>query len=143
MFKQHCRLSIFLLVLIFVYSVCPLLCAAVGEKFCSHSAEYAKNNHTDDGSHCCDIPKTDETEIPSDDAAGCCSNDLTFVVSNESRADDSSNRLERHHFTSFILSSTIVSTKQDMFLPDTYPFKPFISSLHHVISLRGPPYNLS
>ncbi len=143
MFKQHCRFSILLLVLILIHSVCPLLCAAVGEKFCSFSPETAMIEHTDDGSSCCHRHKTDETEIPYDDSEACCYNDVTFVISNESGTDDGLNKLERQHFTSILPSTPILLTKQDMFLHHTYPFKPPISSFHYAISLRGPPGTLS
>lgn len=143
MLQKHWQLSLIVVVFICVHFVCPLLCAAVGDKFCSFSPEYAQIRDTDEAFTCCHSPQTDATEVPSNDFEVCCYNDLTFVFSNDSRTDDSFDKLERAQFVSILLSTTIQSANKDMSLDPTYPSTPSISFFCRAISLRGPPFTLS
>lgn len=131
MSKQYLRFSILLLLMICVHSICPLLCVSTGEKYC---------HLIDTSTSCCDRTETDDTEIPSDQSTSCCSNDMTFVIPNDSHSVDNMGIAVGQHLGSIVKSTVFLPThngkslsQQSITPTRTHP------SFHNAISRRGPP----
>lgn len=143
MSKQHCQFSILLLLLICMYSICPILCASIGEKFCNLTDAFAETRHNDFSSSCCDRNETDETDIPSDHATSCCSTDMPFIISNDSHVGDNIGKAEGQQFASTIQFTVFLPNNRDILLSQhptrTLTLLPFHSS----VSRRGPPFTRS
>ena len=82
MLQKHRQILILIVGLLYVYSVCPLLCAAVEQKFCQDVPQKALNGVTETHA-CCQSTKTDaagEAETPSESGKSCCATDLELVL---------------------------------------------------------------
>ena len=144
MSKQYLRFSILLLLLICIHSICPLLCASTGKKFCNLTDAFAETRQNDTSASCCDRTESDDTEIPSDQSTTCCSNDMTFVIPNDSHSVDNMGIAAGQYFGSIVQSTLFLtihnekSLSQQSITPTrTHP------SFHNAISRRGPPFTRS
>ncbi len=146
MLQRHRQVLILLVGLLYVYSVCPLLCSAFEQKFCYSGSQEVLNGATKVQSSCCQSPKTgtgDRAETPSESGKLCCSIDLELVI-----PDD------RHNTSEFreLIGQSLVSTLP---ISATLPITPseslqtlrvpLISTFFpdHSLSRRGPPSILS
>ena len=142
MLQKHRQVLILLVGLLYVYSVCPLLCATVEQKFCQDVPQKALNGvpktHV-----CCQGTKTataGEAETPSESGKPCCSADLELVL-----PDDRHNTHEfRESIDQSLVSILPISTtfpvpswesSQLLPVPLTATFFPDDS-----LSRRGPPF---
>lgn len=143
MSKQHWQFSILLLLSVCLHSICPILCAATAEKFCNLSDGFAEIGNIGDTSSCCHRAETDETEIPSAHGTCCGSNDLTFIIANDSHLVNNIGKTEVHQYASVVQFAVILPDKKEQFLSQ-YPFTTLTHpSFHNVISRRGPPFTRS
>ena len=142
MFRKHQQVLILLVGLLYVYSVCPLLCATVEQKFCRDVSQKSLNGVT--GTHsCCQNTKTaaaGEAHTPSESGKSCCSGNLELVL-----PDDRHNAPE---FRELIGQSLVLILPTSATLPVTpeASFKtssvPLVSTLFpdHSLTRRGPPF---
>ena len=143
MLKRHLHFPMIVLVLICVHGICPLLCATAGEEFCRIAPAYAMSADTDTGSSCCHKSNTDKTETPVDHTSPCCSNDLVFVIYNDSSIMDAKNQTEVSETVSIVSDAAIMPASQDILLRQFHAPTLPSSYFHYVISHRGPPFLLS
>lgn len=142
MLQKHRQVLILLVGLLYVYSVCPLLCATVEQKFCQNVPQKALNGVTETRV-CCQSTKTaaaGEAETPSESGEPCCSTDLELVL-----PDDRHNTHEfRESIDPFLVSILPISTtfpvtswesSQILVGPLTATFFPDDS-----LTRRGPPF---
>ena len=79
MLRKHRQVLILLVGLLYVYSVCPLLCAAFAQKFC-HGAP---QEGSEVPAICCQSTQTGtagDTDNSSDSGKTCCATDLELVL---------------------------------------------------------------
>ena len=82
MLKKHKRVLILLIGLLYVYSVCPLLCAAFEQKFCHDAPRDRVHAETKIRLTCCRGMQTDTagaTENSSESDKTCCATHVAFV----------------------------------------------------------------
>ncbi len=138
MLKKHQRVLILLVGLLYVYSVCPLLCAAFEQKFC-HDAPI----DTETRAICCQSTQTNtasDTENSSDSDKTCCATHVAFVVPDDRPSTSEFREVVGQSIVSVLPISTILSVvPQESF--DTVPSILLISTLFRDYSLirRGPP----
>ncbi len=143
MSKQHLRFSILVLLLICISSICPILCASTGKKFCSLTDASAGTRQNGTGMSCCDRTETDDTEIPSDQSTMCCSNGMTFVIPNDSHSVDNRGIAVGQHFGSILQSTLFLPTYNEKLLSQHSTTILTLPSFHSAISRRGPPFTRS
>ena len=83
MLQKHRQVLILLVGLLYIYSVCPFLCAAFEQKFCDEGPQDVSSAETETRVTCCQNTKTDTangTETPSESGKSCCSTDLELVL---------------------------------------------------------------
>ena len=146
MLQKHRQVLILLVGLLYVYSVCPLLCSAFDQKFCYSGPQEVLNGNTEVRSSCCQSSKagaSGETETPPESGKLCCSTNLELVIPED-----------RHNMSEFreLVGQSLVSTLP---ISATLPITPLESfqALHvplistffpdHSLSRRGPPSILS
>ena len=79
MLRKHRQVLILLIGLLYVYSVCPLLCAAFAQKFCHGAPQEGAEVRA----ICCQNTQTGtagDTETPSESGKTCCATDLELVL---------------------------------------------------------------
>ena len=143
MFKQHRRFSILLLLLICIHSICPILCASTGKKFCNLTDAFAETRQNDTSMSCCDRTGTDESEMPSDQSTSCCANDVVFVILNESHSVENMDIAAGQHFVTILQSSLFLPTHNENLLSQHSTTILTLASFHSAISRRGPPFTHS
>ena len=146
MLRKHWQFPILLAVLVCVYSVCPLFCAAFGQILCGNVSEKMQMAHTETDSPCCQKTKTDttsESETSSEGETTCCVNNLELILPTDSRNGGAIRESLTYQIVSIVPFSAILSTTQKKlhYLPS--PPKLFTSLLNSDISRRGPPYTHS
>lgn len=134
-------LLILLIGLLYVYSVCPLLCATFEQKFCNNALQKVLRADTEIRVTCCQIAKTgtrDEAENPLDGRKTCCSTNLELVF-----PDD---RYDVHKFSEsverFLVLILPMSATSPVAARESLEIPPFLfSSLFadHCLIRRGPP----
>ena len=138
MLKKHKRVLILLIGLLYIYSVCPLLCAAFEQKLCHDAPLDTETRVT-----CCQSTQTDtaaDTEKSSDGDKTCCATHIAFVV-----PDDRPNISEfREVVGQSIISALPISTTLPVTPPESFNTvhpTPLISTLFsdHSLTRRGPP----
>ena len=142
MLKKHRQVLILLVGLLYVYSVCPLLCAALEQKFCHNVPQKVLSEDAETVSTCCQRTQTDgtgEAETPSESGKVCCSKDLELV-----RPDDRHNTSEfRESLDPSIVSILPLSATLPVAHHESFkvPPEPLISTffVNHSLSRRGPP----
>ena len=142
MFQKHRQVLILLVGLLYIYSVCPLLCAAFEQKFCD--TVFQKALRGDTGTHltCCQSTKTDTAdgaESPSESGKSCCSKDLELVLPDDRYDAHESRELIQHALVSMlpISATSPVAASESFKIPPT-----FFSTLFpdHPLTRRGPPF---
>ena len=142
MLRKLWQFHILLMVLVCVHSVCPLLCAATGQKLCGGVSEDGQIAQIETESSCCHKPKTDasnESHTPSDEEAACCSTDLELVFPDNSINVNSDRETVGHNIVSIVPFTYFLPVAQEHLLHLPRPPKLSISSLNRIISPRGPP----
>lgn len=141
MLQKHRQVLILLVGLLYVYSICPLLCAALEQKFCHDVHQEALSGVTETHSTCCQRTKTGtagETENPSESAELCCSKDLELVLPDDRYdAHESRESIEQSFVSILPISTTLpVATWESFEIPPT-----LFSILFpdHPLTRRGPP----
>ena len=146
MLRRHQQVLILLIGLLYVYSVCPLLCSAFDQKFCYSEPQDVLNGATKVQSSCCQSPKTgaaSEAEIPSESGKLCCSTDLELVIPDDRHNTSEFRELIGQPLVSILpISATSPFTPRESFQTLRVPL---ISTLFpdHSLSRRGPPPILS
>lgn len=128
MLRKHRQFLIVIMGIVYVYTVCPLLCATLEQKLC-HSEQAAAQ------AACCQKTEAaSETETPPENGELCCITELELVFP----ADDTFNRHE------LPLNPTGVLSKHDTVIA---PVVPQISRAlplpHHSLYPVPPSYSLS
>ena len=142
MLQKHRQVLILLVGLLYVYSVCPLLCAAFEQKFCHDASQKVVSGVTEIHSTCCQSTKTGtsgEAETPSESGKLCCSKDLELVL-----PDD---RYDTHESRESIEQSLVsilpISATLPVFTRESFKVPPLLFStlfLDHSLTRRGPPF---
>ena len=146
MLQRHQQVLILLVGLLYVYSVCPLLCSAFDQNFCPGGPQQAPDGNTEVQLSCCQSTKTgtaDATEMPSESGTSCCSTHLALVI-----PDDRHNTSEfRELIGQSLVSSLPISATSPITPQESCQTLrvPLISTffLDHSLSRRGPPPILS
>ena len=146
MLQRHRQVLILIVGLLYVYSVCPLLCSAFEQKFCYSGPQEVLSGDIKVQSSCCQSTKTgaaSEAEMPSESGKLCCSTDLELVI-----PDDRHNTSEfRELIGQSLVSILPISTTSP--IPSSESFQilrvPLISTFFpdYSLSRRGPPSILS
>ena len=141
MLQKHRRVLILLIGLLYVYSVCPLLCAALEQKFCHDTSQKVLSGVTETHSTCCQSTKTDRAgapESPSESGKSCCSKDLELVLPDDRYDTHESRELIGQPLVSILPVSVTspVATWESFKVPPT-----LFSTLFpdHSLTRRGPP----
>ena len=144
MLQKHQQVLIVLLGLLYVYSICPFLCATLEQKFCHDVSQEVLSENTETHSICCQNPKTGaagDTEVPSESGKLCCSTDLELVIPDDRHNSSEFHELIGQSLVSILpVSATSPAASQESF--QTLPV-PLITStffLDHSLSRRGPPF---
>ena len=83
MLQKHRQVLIVLVGLLYIYSVCPFLCAAFEQKLCHDASQDMVHANTETRAICCQNPQTDaagDTHTPSESGKSCCATDLELVI---------------------------------------------------------------
>ena len=141
MLQKHRQVLILLVGLLYVYSVCPLLCAAFEQKFCHDASQKVLSGDTGTHSTCCQSTKTDtagKAESPSESGKLCCSKDLELVLPDDRyNAHESRESIEQSFVSILPISATFpVATSESFKIPPTL-FSTLFSD--HSLTRRGPP----
>ena len=146
MLQKHQQVLIVLLGLLYVYSICPFLCATLEQKFCHDVSQEVLSENTETHSICCQSPKTGaagDPKIPSEDSKLCCSTDLELVIPDDRHNSSAFHELIGQSLVSILpVSATSPAAPRESFqtlpVPLTSPFFP-----DHALSRRGPPLTQS
>lgn len=142
MLRKHQQVLILLMGLLYVYSVCPLLCATVEQKFCQNVSQKALNGVTETHS-CCQNTKTaaaGEADTQSESGKSCCSSNLELVL-----PDDRHNTPEfRELIGQSLVSILPISTTLPVAPRESFEISSIllVSTLFpdHPLTRRGPPF---
>ena len=143
MFKKHKRVLILLVGLLYVYSVCPLLCAAFEQKLCHDAPQDRVHADTETRAICCQSTRTNttgDTENSSDSGKTCCATHLELVLPDDRPNISESRELVGQPLVSVLpISTTLPVIPQESF--NTVHSILLISTLFpdHSLSRRGPP----
>lgn len=145
MLQRHRQVLILLVGILYVYSVCPLLCASFEQKFCHDVSQEFLSGDAQARSICCQNTKTaaaDETETPSESGKPCCSTELELVLPDDRyNMHESREPIEQSLVSVLPISATASVAGWELFqiLP-----VPVTSTLFpdHSLSHRGPPFIL-
>ena len=135
MLQKHRQVLILLVGLLYIYSVCPLLCATFEQKFCHDSSQETRS--------CCQGAKTataGETEAPSESGEPCCSADLELVFPDDRHNVHESRELINQCLVSILpISATLPVAPRES---SQVLSEPLISAFFpdNSLSRRGPPF---
>lgn len=143
MLRKHQQILILLVGLLYVYSVCPFLCATLEEKSCHDLSQRVLSGNTDTRSTCCQSSKTStagEAETPSESGESCCSKGLELVFPDDRyNTHESRESMEQSLVSILPISATLPVIPWESFknspAPLTSTFFP-----DHPLSHRGPPF---
>lgn len=143
MLTQHRQILILLVGLLYVYSVCPFLCAALEQKSCHNVPQRVLIGDTEIRSTCCQSTKTGtagEVETPSESGKPCCSKGLELVLPDDRyNTHEFHESIERSLVSILPISVTLPVAPWESFknfhVPLTSTFFP-----DHPLSHRGPPF---
>ena len=143
MLQKHRQILILIVGLLYIYSVCPLLCATFEQKFCHDTSQKVLSGDTHTRAICCQAPKTgttDEAESPSENGKPCCSTDLELVFPDDRHNVHESRELINQSLVSVLPIATVLpvfprESFQVFAVPLTAAFFPDNS-----LSRRGPPF---
>ena len=143
MLQKHRQILILLAALLYVYSVCPFLCAAFEQKFCHDTSQKVLGGDTGTRSTCCQAAQTGaagEAESPSESSKLCCSTDLELVFPDDRHNVHGSRELIGQCLVSILpISATLSVAPRESFQVLS---EPLISAFFPDTSLsrRGPPF---
>ncbi len=143
MLRKHRQVLILLVGLLYVYSVCPFLCAAFEQKFCHDTPQEVLSEDTEARAICCQNTKTStagETETPSESSKSCCATDLELVIPDIRDNIPESRELIGQSLVSILpISATLPVAPQESFKTASIPL---VSTLFpdHPLTRRGPPF---
>ena len=145
MLQRHRQVLILLVGILYVYSICPLLCASSEQKFCHDVSQKYLNGDTGTRSSCCQSAKANaagKAETPSESSNPCCSTGLELVLPDDRYNTHESRELIEQSLVSVLpISATLSVAPRGAFqiLPVslTSAFFP-----NHSLSHRGPPFPL-
>lgn len=143
MLQKHRQVLIVLLGILYVYSVCPFLCAAFEQKFCHDVSQEVLSRNTGIHSTCCQTtkaPAAGTAETPLESGKPCCSTDLELVL-----PDDRHNSPEFRELIGQSLVSVLpISATSPVASPESFQTLrvPLTSAFFpdHSLSRRGPPF---
>lgn len=143
MLQKHRQILILLVGLLYVYSVCPFLCAALEHQSCHTVLQNVLIGDTGTRSTCCQSTQTDaagDAETPSESDNSCCSKGLELVFPDDRyNAHESRESIERSLVSILPISATLPVIPSESFknspVPLTSTFFP-----DHPLSHRGPPF---
>lgn len=143
MFQKHRQVLILLVGLLYVYSICPFLCATFEQKFCHDVSQETLSGNIEMPSTCCQRANTGragEAGTPSESRKPCCSTDLELVLRDDRHNSHESRELIEQPFVSMLpISATSPVATWESFqvlpVPLTTTFFP-----DHSLSRRGPPF---
>lgn len=143
MLRKHRQILILLVGLLYVYSVCPFLCATLEEKSCHSVLQKVLSGDTDTRSTCCQSPKTSragEAETPSGSDNSCCSKDLELVFPDDRySAHELRESIEQSFVSILPISATLPVTPWESFKNSPVPLTSIFFP-DHPLSHRGPPF---
>ncbi len=138
MFQKHRQVLILLVGLLYVYSVCPLLCAAFEQKLC-----HATPLDTETRATCCQGTQTDtagNTENSSDGDKTCCATPVAFVFPDDRPNTAESRESVGQSIVSVLpISTTLPPTPQESFNTVHPILLIFTLFSDHSLTHRGPP----
>lgn len=143
MLQKHRQVLILLVGLLYVYSVCPFICAAFEQKFCHDAPQEGLSEATETRATCCQITKTGtagETETPSESGKPCCATDLELVLPDSRDNIPEFRELIGQSLVSILpISATLPVAPQESFKTSSIPL---VSTLFpdHPLTRRGPPF---
>ncbi len=143
MLRKHRQVLILLIGLLYVYSVCPLLCAAFEQKFCHDTSQKMLSGDTETRPTCCQATKTGTAgaaERPSESSKSCCPTDLELVFPDDRHNVHESRELIDQYFVSALpISATLPVFPKESFQVLSVPL---ISAFFpdNSLSRRGPPF---
>ena len=143
MLQKHKHVLILLMALVYVYSVCPFLCATFEEKVCHNTPQEMLTGDTGTESTCCQKANTDaagESDTSSENGKLCCPPDLELIPPDDTHNRDNVRESSEQHLVSTVPSAVIPSISPAKLLK-----LPSLSTLctsppNCTISRRGPPY---
>ena len=143
MLKKHRQVLILLVGLLYVYSVCPLLCAAFEQKFCHAVAQEVLSEGAETRKICCQTAKTGTAggaENPSDSGKSCCSTNLELVLPDSRDNTPEFRELIGQSFVSILpISATLLVAPQESFQISSI-LSVSILFRDHPLTRRGPPF---
>ena len=143
MLRKHRQVLILLVGLLYVYSVCPLLCATFEQKFCHDVSQGMLSGDTGTRGICCQNTKTDtagEAENPSGSDKSCCSSNLELVLPDTRHNTPEVRELIGQSLVSILpISATLLIAPEESFKTSSVPL---VSTLFpdHPLTRRGPPF---
>ena len=143
MLRKHRQVLILLVGLLYVYSVCPFLCAAFEQKFCHEGPQRVLSEDTEARAICCQNTKTStagETETPSESSKSCCATDLELVLPDIRDNIPESRELIGQSLVSILpISATLPVAPEESLKTSSVPL---VSTLFpdHPLTRRGPPF---
>lgn len=143
MLQKHKRILILLTALVYVYSVCPILCATFEEKVCHNTPQEILTGDIGTESTCCQKADTDaarESDTSSENGKLCCTLNLELIPPDDTHNRDNVRESSGQHLVSTVPSAVIppispAKLPQLLSLPTLY-----VSPPNCTISRRGPPY---
>ena len=143
MLKKHKRVLILIIGLLYIYSVCPLLCATFEQKLCHDTPQDGVHEATEPRATCCQRTQTDtagDTGNSSDSGETCCSTHVAFVFPDDRPNTSEFREIIGQSIVSVLPISTILPVAPQE-SSNTVPPVLLISTLFRDYSLirRGPP----
>ena len=143
MFQKHQQILILLVGLLYVYSVCPFLCATLEQKSCHSVPQKVLIGDTETRSTCCQSTKAStagDAETPSESGNPCCSEGLELVLPDDRyNTHELRESIEQSLISILPISATLPVAPWESFknspVPLTSTFFP-----DHPLSHRGPPF---
>ena len=143
MLTKHRHILILLIGLLYMYSVCPFLCATSEQKSCHTVPQKVLVGDTETRSTCCQRTQTStagEAETPSESGESCCSKGLELVFPDDRyNTHESRESMEQSLVSILPISATLPVIPWESFknspAPLTSTFFP-----DHPLSHRGPPF---
>ena len=143
MLTKHRQILILLVGLLYVYSVCPFLCATLEQKSCHNGLQKVLVGDTETRSTCCQITQTDaagNADAPSESDNPCCSKDLELVLPDDRYNTHESRELIEQSLVSILpISVTLPVTPWESLKNSPAPLTATFF-LNHALSRRGPPF---
>ena len=143
MLQKHRQVLILLVGLLYIYSVCPFICAAFEQEFCHDAPQEGLSKDTETRATCCQSTKTGtagETETPSESDKPCCATDLELVLPDSRDNTPEFRELIGQSLVSILpISATLPVAPRESFKTSSVPLVPTLFP-NHPLTCRGPPF---